>query len=208
MKKKTPDSIYGSRPLLCSLPTTVCGEGFSARSQPTRDQDSLRPYQSRHLRVIILSPLDTMKDTELRPMGALGMAWHLLLLTWYGALSAGTYMAWSAGVISDVWRRSWWEEISPPQVKFQKHLTGKAGLCHCSSNCPCDTEWGQLCKRFAEFWSGADQERWESCLSTSRHEYGSLGAYLSTTYVKASRWNMQAVSYHLGKAPNFSKHSI
>lgn len=95
---KPPTAVF-------SADNYVRREGSSARSQPTRDQDSLRPYQSRHLRVIILSPLDTMEGTELRPMGALGMAWHLLLLTWYGALSAGTYMAWSAGVISDVWRK-------------------------------------------------------------------------------------------------------
>lgn len=71
---KPPTAVF-------SADNYVHREGFSARSQPTRDQDSLRPYQSRHLRVIILSPLDTVEDTELRPMGALGMAWHLLLLT-------------------------------------------------------------------------------------------------------------------------------
>lgn len=94
MKKKTPNSKYGSCSLLCSLKTTcVYGEGFRAHSQPTREQGSRKPYQSCHVRVIILSPPDTVEDKELRPTGALGLAWRLLPLTRYGALSAETYMA-------------------------------------------------------------------------------------------------------------------
>lgn len=131
-------------PLLCFSEDNCAWGGLQCPLPAHRGpQESLQPYQSCQLKAIILSPLDTVEDTELRPLGALGMAWHLLLLTQYRAISAGTYMPVSFQMCKE---RSWWEEISPPLAKFHMHLTGRACPTRCSSNCLCDTEEGWLCK--------------------------------------------------------------
>lgn len=92
-KEDSKQQIWKLHTAVFSEDNCVYGEGFSAHSQPTREQGSRKPYQSCHVRVIILSPPDTVEDKELRPTGALGLAWRLLPLTRYGALSAETYMA-------------------------------------------------------------------------------------------------------------------
>lgn len=79
--------------LLCSSEDNYTRGGLQCSLPAHRGgHESPWPHQSSQPRAIILSPLDTVEDTELWPRGALGMAWHLLLLTQRRAISAGTYM--------------------------------------------------------------------------------------------------------------------